>query len=343
MVPYLKIAEEIEKAIAGGVYTSQLPHINALCTIYKSGPSTIKRALQKLKEQDYIRGIRGSCIEVNPAACNNPYFRKQVVVYAVMRKFGNIFYSNMLQQLGEAFASVGCSLSIVNTLQNLQEVSGKIHAVLMLEPNLHELECVESVCGKEKILLINSDLHEGRSIRSDNYAAGFMAMEYLHGKCKHRKIAILGRSCDVEYSFDLQRVTGAYEYAGQHDDLQITTVKVDSADSVEQQLLQTFGCEPEVSAFFLLRDYFAFGVYNYCARCNLPIPEKIAVLGFDDREFCGLLQPPLSSFQEDGQTIANLVFEKTLQLLRRENEQIGDLSVPPELMLRNSTGLFENQ
>lgn len=336
MIPYLNVANRIETAITRGDYQDKLPRINELCELYQVGPSTVKRALRQLKEQDYIQGFRGRCIAVNPAASGNFYFRKNVAVYAELHKFGNLFYMRVLQKLGERFGEIGCRMSIVNTMRHLRDSAAAANAVIMIEPHISEVVQAEEICGPDKLLLLNRDNPRRHYVGSDNHAAGFMAMQYLHGELGHRRIAIMGEQCDWHHSFDQLRVEGAQAYAATHPDLTLFVRSVPASDDVQAEVTRLMAAESDITAFFLLRDAFALGAYNYCQEKHLDIPGDISVLGFDNRDFGAMLHPTLSTFQEDGAEITEVTFAQTLRIIRGDRIERSGSSIPPLLLQRES-------
>lgn len=47
---------------------------------------------------------------------------------------------------------------------------------------------------------------------------------------------------------------------------------------------------PDITAIICLSDRFAYGVYHYCLSQNIPVPDRIAITGFDDID---LQDPPI--------------------------------------------------
>ena len=84
-------------------------------------------------------------------------------------------------------------------------------------------------------------------------------------------------------------------------------------------------------------DYMASGLLAGFAEAGITVPQDIAVLGFDDRELAGMLNPPLTTLAqpsaEVGRISAQMLFERISGTKRNAPENIR---VPMRLVIRNS-------
>ena len=85
-------------------------------------------------------------------------------------------------------------------------------------------------------------------------------------------------------------------------------------------------------------DYMASGLLAGFAAIGIKVPQDIAVLGFDNRDFAALLNPPLTTLAQPnfdiGKNAANLLFKRMDGGLNGEPESVR---IPMALMLRQST------
>lgn len=69
-----------------------------------------------------------------------------------------------------------------------------------------------------------------------------------------------------------------------------------------------------IKAIFVMNDLMAWGVYDYAREKGYRIGEDLVLIGFDDRELCEVLYPPLSSMHlplhEMGHRAAKLLVER---------------------------------
>ncbi len=337
MIPFEDVARKIENRIVSGQYTVTLPCINELCEIYQVGPSTVKRALNRLKQMEYIRGFQGKCILVNPAACNNPYFRKNVVACVNMELLSNHFYGFVLNDLNHHLAELNCRMTFVNSIRRLRECQADLDAAILIEvTDSAELEEAAAICGRTHLLLLGTKESQYQFIDNNNTIAGVRAMEYLHGELGHRRIGVLGIELELELSFDRQRLAGAREYAANHPDLQLFAYEADRADDPRQCVERLLHAHPEITAVFAVRDYLALGCYSYCQSKKLEIPRDFSILGFDDRDFGPVLYPPLSTFQQDKERIARETLLRILAILNPGAAPLPPYTGEPIMIRRES-------
>lgn len=69
-----------------------------------------------------------------------------------------------------------------------------------------------------------------------------------------------------------------------------------------------------IKAIFVMNDLMAWGVYDYAREKGYRIGEDLVLIGFDDRELCEVLYPPLSSMHlplhEMGHCAAKMLVER---------------------------------
>ena len=85
-------------------------------------------------------------------------------------------------------------------------------------------------------------------------------------------------------------------------------------------------------------DYMASGLLAGFAEAGIAVPQDIAVLGFDDRELVGMLNPPLTTLAqpsaEVGRISAQMLFERISGT--QKNTSPENIRVPMHLVIRNS-------
>lgn len=97
--------------------------------------------------------------------------------------------------------------------------------------------------------------------------------------------------------------------------------------------------EQGATAIFAGNDEIARGVYRYAAEQGIRIPEELSVVGFDNSELCGFLDPPLSSVEQNVLQMAERVAEVMLHDIRGEDVEEGPRNYyfTPFLVERGST------
>jgi GntR family transcriptional regulator of arabinose operon len=317
-------------------YDDKLPSIAQLAQRHKVCDSTIKKALSMLKDMNFIEGLQGKCLLINPAAAGNPFFKRNVVVYVHMNILGNPFYLRVMNYLNNHLSEACCQMTIINSLKQLMDSHLEIDVIIAAEINdPDEIAQIEKCCSVEQIILLNCENSRYSSICSDNENVGFMALEYLHKQCNYREIAVIGDELDRK-SFSLSRLQGAKAYAEKHPEITLSIGTIEVPADAEKCACSLLTQRPETEAIFVLKDFFAIGVYSYCQEAGLNIPSDIAVIGVDNRDFSSMLLPPLSTIQEDTTAIAGLSYEGIKNIILGKFESKYQI-IKPVLIKRAST------
>jgi DNA-binding LacI/PurR family transcriptional regulator len=93
--------------------------------------------------------------------------------------------------------------------------------------------------------------------------------------------------------------------------------------------------DPQLDAVFVASDLMADGALRTLRRAGRRVPDDVAVVGFDDADFAGYTDPPLTTVR---QPILDIGREMARQLLRLSaGEEIQQaLVLPTELIVRES-------
>jgi DNA-binding LacI/PurR family transcriptional regulator len=177
------------------------------------------------------------------------------------------------------------------------------------------------------------------SVSVDNQQGAYLATSHL-AQLGHQRIAHLSGAPALEVA--QQRILG-YQQALSDYGLAYNQVihplnnrwDYRSGYVAMQQLLQT---TTPPTAVFVAGDQMAVGAYRALAEAGVRVPDDMSVIGFDDIEAASYITPSLTTirqpFEEMGQRALALLFE-LLNSGRATNRQV---ILPPELILRQSTG-----
>lgn len=80
----------------------------------------------------------------------------------------------------------------------------------------------------------------------------------------------------------------------------------------------------------------AAGAYRAIYETDLKIPGDIAVIGFDDIPLAAQLHPPLTTIRQPLHRLGQLAVERLLEMLRDPQTPPRQITLAPELVLRQS-------
>ncbi|MGQ9629424.1 MAG: GntR family transcriptional regulator [bacterium] len=173
---------------------------------------------------------------------------------------------------------------------------------------------------------------------SDNFKGAYKAIEYLI-ELGHRKIGLISPPL-LNVSSVRDRVQG-YESAlanrGVPVDRSLELILVNWNDSEAVQVqVRDYLVERRPTAVFAVSDTIAANVLKAAKGVGLRIPEGISVVGFDDRDFASLLDPPLTTVRQRRHEIGERAAEILIERIEGRLEETQQVFLPTELIVRSS-------
>jgi LacI family transcriptional regulator len=186
-----------------------------------------------------------------------------------------------------------------------------------------------------------------RAVLSANYGGAKEATQHLiaHG---YKRILCLGIKGEDSLYTHQRRILG-YRHAVQaaklspNVDLSITTYE--SAEITIKKHLD--GANPP-DAIFSLKHRATIYAYKALQKLRIKIPEKVALIGFDDFELASTLQPPITVVEQQSErmarTAAELLFDDLMQKQRakakttKAGSRSDMIQLETRLIVRSSCG-----
>jgi DNA-binding LacI/PurR family transcriptional regulator len=178
----------------------------------------------------------------------------------------------------------------------------------------------------------------GLSIGCDNVQGGRIAAEHLLAQGR-RRIAFIG-SVDPSRPEFRDRYRGlcqALERAGLAVEPALQVDADDSSEPIGQQAMEALlGRGLAFDAVFAASDLLAIGAMRALSDRGIGVPDKVAVVGFDDIPIARFASPPLSTVAQDAKRAGEMLVEVLLTQLRRE--EVTSVMLPARLVVRRSCG-----
>ena len=97
------------------------------------------------------------------------------------------------------------------------------------------------------------------------------------------------------------------------------------------------------TAIVAFNDMSAIGAIRALRDANLRVPEDVSVIGFDDIQLAGYHTPRLTTIRQPLRDIGESAARILLQRLQGFRDYPSELAVPPELIIRETTGPASSQ
>ena len=150
-------------------------------------------------------------------------------------------------------------------------------------------------------------------------AVGRAVVDFLHARGRRRLAVIAG---DDERAFRrLQAFQEAARAAGLPEVAVVRVPAPTTLKSGRAALAELLRDAPDLDAVFCSSDLLALGVMTEAQARGVPVPEKLAVVGFGDLEFAADLHPALTTVRIDGMAIGRQAAQFIVD--RAEGGQVG--------------------
>ena len=191
---------------------------------------------------------------------------------------------------------------------------------------------------KLPIVTINRNLSDSiPSVLPDNFEGGRTAASHLLAQGTRHPAVVAGprdRRASVE------RLEGFLEGIRERGrtvegiPVSYSRFNFESGFSAAREL---FASHPETDAVFCGNDYIAAGVIDYARRHKIDVPERVRVIGYDDRDFASFWPTPISTFSQPlelmGETSARLLHD----LIREKGDAPARTLLKSDLIVRHSS------
>jgi LacI family transcriptional regulator len=317
-------------------------------------PGTVSRALnpatQALVRDETVRRVRQVAEELgyrpNPLA-RGLKTNRSYTIGVIVPDIQNPLFPPIIRGLDDRLGQAGYTPLIANTdndparervdfeAMRTRAVDGFITATARLD---HELLDEIAAVGVP-LVLVNRRVEDGSlpSATADDRAGVRLAVEHLI-ELGHTRIAHLGGPQDV--STGHQRSEGfreAMDAAG----LDTSLVRAGRAFTEPEgaRLCEDLVATGEpVTAIVAGNDLMALGCYDVFAARGIRCPDEISVVGFNDMPFADRFAPPLTTVRIPHYEIGVAAAQLLLDLLGGQEDGAAEVVLPPELIVRGSTG-----
>jgi LacI family transcriptional regulator len=264
----------------------------------------------------------------------------------------NPFFPLLIRGIEDALRSRGYGLFLCDSDRDIGKEKEHVRVLLekrvdgvILSSTLSDCDCQLDLLDRRSVPYVLLDrIIEARSsgagVFVDNRKGARLAMEHLLGGGALRILFINGPE-DLSVS-KLRR--GGVEDACLCRDVDPASIayangdySVASGEAAVDAFLGASGRSPTLDAVFAANDMMAIGAMRSLKRSGLRIPAEVEVVGFDDVEPAGLVEPPLSTVAQPAFEMGRESARLLLGLIDGEEPRERTIIMEPRLVVRGTT------
>jgi len=168
------------------------------------------------------------------------------------------------------------------------------------------------------------------------------AQKAVNHLIEHGHQSILCVGYDSQFNSIALRIAG-YEKAMQKAGLKPRFAVVDDPAAVGSKALQKLGGSRAPTALFSLNNVTTTQILQTLQRENIPVPQEVAIVGFDDFELAPLLAVPLTAVRQPAVQLGRSATRLLLDWIQRPpgsdlRTLRAQVILPTELIIRRSCG-----
>lgn len=324
--------------------------IKDIARIAGVAPSVVSRALNnkygvKESTRQRIVAIAKELGYYPNSAARSLVTRRTETIGVVMADISEPYYSQTIKGMEYVATQTGYTLLFSNSYENVEQgrvlhkmiAAERVDGLVIMGSNIQEKSFISMLLERDiPFVLVERNFSDPRvnCIWVDNVKGGYLATRFLIEK-GHKRIAHIAGNLYFQVALD--RIEGykrALEEAGigfSEELIAVGNFLTEGGYKAMKELLP-LGC----TAVFAANDAMAYGALQAIAEAGLSVPQDIAIIGFDDLEFSGLTNPPLTTIRQPRYEMGRRSMEILTGILR--NRQPGGVKVcfQPELVVRRS-------
>lgn len=301
---------------------------------------TKKRIFQKARELGYRRE------PLDPHA----HRRQSHIIGVVISDITNPFFSRVVRGIEDVLILKGYSILLCNTDESYDRERSSVDMLLkrnvdgiIMTPTQDSHKDIDALLEMGiPVVLLGRYFQDvaAWSVVGDDTSGGHAAIDHLV-KLGHRRILFLNASPYI--SSAKERMIG-YENALRENGLEVIPELIRECDPKPESaynLMRSILLEKlEYTAIFTFSDLMMLGVLRCLKQQNIRVPEDVSLVGFDDIEYAGMLDPPLTTVRQPQYRLGSESARMLLDQLDRRTESRRIL-LPLDIVIRDSTARLE--
>ena len=176
-------------------------------------------------------------------------------------------------------------------------------------------------------------------VLTDNYGGAKTATDYLVRRGYKRILCLAG---DPDLFTSQRRVRGHRDIIRAAGLPYLAALEIQDAASVAAAVTPYLSGRDRIDSIFCIKNAITVEVYKLLRKQNIAIPQKVALLGFDDFDLADALEPPITVVRQPIEAIATKAAELLFEALEKAEIKQNSVTLKVELVERGSVSNLRN-
>jgi DNA-binding LacI/PurR family transcriptional regulator len=265
----------------------------------------------------------------------------------VIADVGNPFYGLLASGVENRLSEAGYGVILGNTSNSVEHekelvrllIGKRVDALVVATSSRTGGHIQEAIDLGMKVVLVDSDLPEiqADAVLIDNAAISESAVKYLI-EMGHTEIGII--TARLEASSDRERMEGydrALRKQGLKSDPLLCACGESTFDGGRRAAIQLLNLHRPPTALFATNNLMTVGALVALGEAGLSLPRDMSIIGFDDMEWYGIANPPVTAIRQPAYEMGRVAAERLLATMRRHRASKPQrLLLETELIIRQS-------
>lgn len=255
--------------------------------------------------------------------------QKSTAIGVVVPSINNMFFPEVVTSIETKLKEKGYSLILCcsnndknEEVQCINELLARnVAGVIVLDPNSANIysNFYESISKTIPIVFVNGHLSVENisSVCNDEALGAQVALKYLISH-NHKNILFIRGEHSASYDIKEHIYTDLLRSIDNYNSANIINIgKGNSSQTVDKTISKVtlaLKNDKSLTAIFACNDLMAVGAINACKRLGLKVPSDISIIGFDNIELSKIVEPKLTTVDQNmallGENSAELLLEK---------------------------------
>ncbi|HEY0755234.1 MAG TPA: LacI family DNA-binding transcriptional regulator [Ktedonobacteraceae bacterium] len=299
-------------------------------------PTTRQRVLEAIEQLGYRPNSIARGLATN----------KTFTLGLIVPDITNPFFPEIVQGAEQVALEHGYTVVLGNTNESPEREMSvlsilearRVDGLILCSSRLSEEQLLPLLEKHNEVVLINRQvaLDNVSMVRVDYVWGTKMAVSHLIAHSRRRIGFLAGPPISHSQHMRLQAFIQTLQESGEHYDpsyvLSCTPNTAGGYLASRELLLRN----PDLDGLLCYNDLVAIGVLQACVELNVAIPDKLAVIGYDDIQAAHLVTPALTTVGISKSMLGTHAAQLLLKRLAGDQRGV-DLLLTPKLIVRSST------